>query len=355
MQRTNEHYLPRFLLKGFASGTNGDEVKTWWFRNAMEPKEINIKNIAAEKDFHTTSSGSSADDGMKPLENRFAWYVESLRQERHEGHLDDPVIPELVANLTVRTKAFRVGLTHSTAMAMREVFERLRDTHKLNKIASRLLGDPSGRILNALINNLSPEYADAFVKELSNAIALMHSPLGSALSKWHLERLERAFESDFPKVAKDSHVGALLIAPVPETLIASLAHLQWHLVVRNHGSFILGDVGPIFKIEHSTRAKAAPIGLYEYDAAFLPISDSHLLAGWERRLLSDLDFVEDVNQFSCSCSENFFISARNTAREQNYALQLGSKAELLDKEARAPLVDNILGLLGAFAPDHGER
>src|SRR5262249_32848633 len=150
------------------------------------------------------------------------------------------------------------------------------------------------------------------------------SPIGSAFSKWQLERVERAFESDFSKVAKESHVGALLTAPVPEKVIASIAHLEWTLIIRPPGSFILGDLGPTFKIENLNRAKSAPIGIYEYDAAFLTISDSHLLAGVGATSILSGNFVDEVNQFSCSCSQTFFVSAVNTSREEQYALRLDS-------------------------------
>ena len=348
MQRTNEHYLPRFLMRGFASHIRGEEVKTWWFREGIDPKETNIRNIAAEKDFHSSDSGCSADDSIKPLEDQFGWYLDSLRQQKTECRLDDAVVPELVGNLTVRTKAFREGLTRSTAIAMREVIARLRDTEQLNKIVSVRLGDPSGRLLKPLASKLadkfSPEYADTFIEQLPDMIAFMRSPLGSLLSKIQLEKVEKAFESDFPRAAKESHVHALSQAPVPETVIAALAHLHWHLVIHNPGSFILGDVGPVFKIENSIRSKSAPVGVYDYDAAFLPISDSHLIAGLEDER-SPVVGVEQVNRFSSSCSQTFFISAFNTVREQNYALQLGSSADLLDKDTMPSLVEHVLSLL----------
>src|SRR6266516_2029286 len=121
MQRTNEHYLPRFLMKGFASLISGDDVRAWWFRQGVKPQEINIKNIAAEKDFHSSLSGSSADSRIKPLEDRFGWYIDSLRRQTNQSRLNDAIVPELIANLSVRTKSFREGLTRSMAMAMREV------------------------------------------------------------------------------------------------------------------------------------------------------------------------------------------------------------------------------------------
>jgi hypothetical protein len=177
MQRTNEHYLPRFLMRGFASHIRGKKVKTWWFREGIDPKEINIRNIAAEKDFHASGSGCSADESVKPLEDQFAWYLDSLRQQKSECRLDDAVVPELVGNLTVRTKAFREGMTRSVAIVMREVIARLGDTEQLNKIVSVRLGDPSGRLVTPLASKLadkfSPEYADTFIEQFISVRVLI--------------------------------------------------------------------------------------------------------------------------------------------------------------------------------------
>jgi hypothetical protein len=285
MQHTNEHYLPRFLIRGFASVISGDEAKAWWFRKGMEPLETNIKNIAAEKDFHSSLTGSSADDSIKPLEGHFGWYVDWLRRQTNQSRLEDAIVPELVANLTVRTKTFREQMTGWSTVAIRDAISRLRDPECSNEFVSKVLFEPSYRLLNQfgdkLAAKVSPEYADQVIEHLVSNPNFLRSPVGSLFANIYLERLERSLENDFPQAAKESHVHVLSEAPVPETVIDALAHLHWYLVIRNRGTFILGDVGPVFRIEKRDEAKSAPIGVYEYDAAFLPISDSHLLAGLE--------------------------------------------------------------------------
>jgi hypothetical protein len=179
---------------------------------------------------------------------------------------------------------------------------------------------------------------------LGNTLSFMHSPVGSRLSTIALRQIEKNFQIGFPLAAKESHVAALSDAPVPEKVIAAIAHLNWRLVIANPYSFVLTDVGPVYKIRDSLRAKSAPVGTYEYAAVFLPISGSHVLAGLDSDSFSDLD-VEQLNSFSINCSESFFISGRNTLREQNYALQIGSSSELLDDEAMTTLIDQILVML----------
>jgi hypothetical protein len=333
MQRTNEHYLPRLLLKGFRSRGVGDEVKTWWFRQGKTPLEINIKNIAAEKDFHTSSTGVSADEAIRDLEDRFGPYIQFLRNETRQLSLDDAIVPELCANLSVRTKAFRDEMIRSAKFGIYQTIARLREPERLKNFAAVILGDPNCQVLNALITNLrarfSPERAEAMVAELFNNFDFLSSPLAQLLINAQLEKLEISLETDFLNVAKDSHVAALSETPAPDTVIEALAHLRWHLVIRNRGSFILGDVGPVFKIEGRSEARGAPIGTYQYDAAFLPIADSHLIAGFESTE-GNLN-ADDVNRLSASCSQHFFVSAFNTSKEQCYSEHLGATREFLDK------------------------
>jgi hypothetical protein len=162
-----------------------------------------------------------------------------------------------------------------------------------------------------------------------------------------LEKVEKGLEFDFPQAAKESHVHALSEAPVPETVIEALTHLHWYLVIGNRGTFILGDIGPVFKIQKRDEAKSAPIGVHEYDAAFLPISDSHLLAGLEEEPSHRVN-VEQINFFTSSCSQTFFISPSNTGRERNYSLQLGSTAELINNDTLDAVLDQVFGLINSL-------
>ena len=340
MQRTNEHHLPQFLMKGFASRVRGDSVNTLWFRKGSQPLECNIKNIATEKDFHSSVTGSSADDTIKPLEDQFGWYVDALRQQPKDCQLDDPVVPELIANLSVRTKAFRQEMVRTVVMAMREVIARLHDPECMNTFASKILREPSYRIFRQLAK-YSPDYADALIEQVANNPDFFRSPIVSLLAKTRLDKVERSFETEFVQAAKESHVHALSRDPVPTTIIEALAHLHWHIVARGRGTFILGEVGPVFKIENRNAAKAVPIGLFQYDAAFLPISDTHLLAGFEDRNFLNLS-EDQINRFSSSCSPNFFIAAFNRTRERDYSLQIGLNPNLLDQEMVTTIADLLL-------------
>jgi hypothetical protein len=65
MSSTNEHYIPRFLLRGFASSRKHSESYTFLFRHGLEPVETNITKVGGEFDFYTGMANRSADAVLK--------------------------------------------------------------------------------------------------------------------------------------------------------------------------------------------------------------------------------------------------------------------------------------------------
>lgn len=70
MAGTQQHVLPRFLQKGFASRVKGEQVFTYVYRKGSDkPFEANTANVGVEKYFYETESGISADDEITNLDH----------------------------------------------------------------------------------------------------------------------------------------------------------------------------------------------------------------------------------------------------------------------------------------------
>ena len=110
MPSTNEHYIPKFLLKGFASSTRRNQVYTWLFRHCLEPIETNTRNIGSEFDFYAGIANRNADTAIKPLERELAKYVGKLRRVTKEIRLTDTIVPELVVHVMLRNNCLRQAM-----------------------------------------------------------------------------------------------------------------------------------------------------------------------------------------------------------------------------------------------------
>jgi len=57
MAGKNQHYIPKFLQKAFATGNDEDYFFTWKFQRGQPATSDRIDNIGAETFFYTYRSG----------------------------------------------------------------------------------------------------------------------------------------------------------------------------------------------------------------------------------------------------------------------------------------------------------
>lgn len=69
MAGIRHHILPKFLLKGFASKVDGQEVFTWVYRKEGKVFEANTLNVSVEKHFYGKTGELNVDDEIRILRN----------------------------------------------------------------------------------------------------------------------------------------------------------------------------------------------------------------------------------------------------------------------------------------------
>lgn len=81
MSGKRQHFIPRFLQKGFASHTEDGEIYTWVFKKNREPFNTNLINVGVEKYFYTDQSNSIADDKITEAEDSYSKLIKNLRTQ----------------------------------------------------------------------------------------------------------------------------------------------------------------------------------------------------------------------------------------------------------------------------------
>jgi Protein of unknown function (DUF4238) len=66
MAGERQHFLPRFLLKGFASRQSRQQFYTWVFQKGKEAFETNILNVGLAKNFYTHGVEVDAEQISRP-------------------------------------------------------------------------------------------------------------------------------------------------------------------------------------------------------------------------------------------------------------------------------------------------
>src|SRR2546423_1901463 len=102
MSGKRQHFIPRFLQKGFASHSVGRETFVWAFRKGVSPYNPNIDNVGVEGYFYTEGADTEVDASITSAEYQLGDLIEHLRTES-AGPVSDPLIAQLIAHLEIRT------------------------------------------------------------------------------------------------------------------------------------------------------------------------------------------------------------------------------------------------------------
>lgn len=340
-----QHYLPQLLLRGFASRIK--EKKTWvyLFRQDINGKEVSIKDIGKETDFHGNPSDSGLETKMSIIESAFSPHVARWRKgEFLVGH-DEGFASEFVGHLIVRTKSVRDTFAGAGQALLDEVLGRF-DEGKLDlssppEYESEILGRISHNPLIANFIRQNPRKARRIVKaELSKA------KKNGQILKWGRYAAQGMRAGINVKEAMaQAHIDALDKNQIPPARVQILQKLRWSVVITpNPRDLILGDIGAIAR-EAGVSGFKHPLAIEFNNIEMLccPIgSGSALLAlanGIDHPFLPD-----EINMASAELSRDFFVAAESNQRLRALQTVLGKRAEILSPDEIRGLIPEKLAL-----------
>ncbi|MDP2047225.1 MAG: DUF4238 domain-containing protein, partial [Deltaproteobacteria bacterium] len=137
MAGNKQHILPRFLLKGFTSRTEGEKKFTWVYPRNSPPVEANIRKVCVEKHFYGKQGELSVDEDITKFENEYAPLLDELREYPERIEIIDPRVPILITHLITRTKHIREIFRDLSEIIVEKLSEYFSD---FNNIEAMFLG-----------------------------------------------------------------------------------------------------------------------------------------------------------------------------------------------------------------------
>ena len=336
MAGVRQHILPRFLLKGFASKMDGQEVFTWVCRKGGNVFEANIKNVAVEKHFYTGTGEINVDDEITEIERGFALLLDELRQMNHGFEVTNPGLPEFVVHLSSRTKHLRDSFIDMTGAMTSILSDYLADERNVRAwLLDYYKRHPEvvrKSIDDAILKMQLPRYQRrAFRQRLQNMIsaerlmtqldgdipqyALMFSVLGPTLLQ------------SLPAIVKDGHIQALAKSLVAEPRVEKYQQLNW-FVCKPNEPLILGDVGCLFDIVGEDKLRSLGGTNEIIRMAYLPIASNCLLVGSAADSIPELD-CKAINKSFASYSRDFFVCRHLSEETEELLAFLGKDSQIL--------------------------
>ncbi len=345
MAGIRHHILPKFLLKGFASRTEGKAVFTWVHRKGGKVFEASVVDVAVERHFYGKDEEFNLDESITEIESGFGALLDQLRREANGFELPPTTIADLVTHLSIRTKHLRESFVETSENLLGlltgylsnpdnfgawlfDYYRRHPEVIKesVDKALTKMeLTRPQRRILRRKLLNLHPEALFAET-DISQQALMFSGALAMVLDK-------------LPEIVKGSHIKAMAKSLVPEPRAEQYRNLRW-VVYKSEVPLILGDVGCLFELERnrfvSTSGKEDHL-----IRVFLPIAVDTLIVGTLASELGDVD-IERVNTISASISLDFFVSSESSQRTQALSSVIGERAEILSRDEILTLVKEVI-------------
>jgi Protein of unknown function (DUF4238) len=335
MAGIKQHYLPRLLLKGFASRTSGKEIFTWAYRKGQSVFEPNINDFSAERNFYGKQGARNVDDQITTLEGEYAEFIEILRAQEDSTAIHDDRIVQFVTHILVRTKHLRESFSQSSNILMDKISERLSDSENIKRLIFR---DP--KVAASAIDDLieaqyiPSDYRDLFLWLLTELAPTVVDEHQSEI-KPMVESLIDPLRNAIPKAVKNGHINALTNSLIPEIRVEAYRKLNWFIHVSNN-PVILGDIGVLTETGGPKRFKSLSDKDDEIKSIVLPISSSRVVIGTG----SDMPVLDfDLNEVIAACSRQFFISSRQSSEMDALHVRIGEQSEIITAEELEEIVD----------------
>ena len=347
MAGKNQHFIPQFLQKGFATAIENSrgfgksskklkkEVSVWVFDSTQKSYCTSTRNKGAERFFYGLEN-SVVDTTITRAETKYANIVNKLRQHTSSVPIkaDTAVIANLVSHLFVRTKHTRDSGEEAYGILLEMLEELFGDTAGFESFLRNAIeknSDVSQARFKQRFREATPQQQKAIKKKLEDNPNLVSETLETIIAKQVpsnplTEEFFQPLKEEKASTAKSAHIKSLTESIAPQIRTDRLSQLYWFIHVEKENSFILGDA-IVFCRTVDREYKPYMNTAKDIDCIFFPISSKHILIG----MTSDSTPVVDVdilNQASAAISREFFIASQNTQREKDYSLLVNTNSSI---------------------------
>lgn len=328
-----QHFIPRFLKKGFRSHTERGQDFTWVFRKGSTPFNPNITNIGLEKHFYTDINDSQLDEKITDAEYEYSKLIDDLRNSR-TGIVANDMIPEFIAHMEVRTKHFRINFLQMSDDLVDLMINYLSDGNTFFEYAFKSIKDSNSLMHNEFVQEFikageSKEQIEKGIEKDPEMLMILLKLLLPSSNSIH-----GFLKNIFPKerlsdIIKQSHINSLKKSIAPKVRINFYNKFDYYVKEFPQKKLILGDSPVLFKVN-----KENPYSTFTYKdteilAIFLPLCNDKLLVGMRNEVIN---IDNKLPEIIAKTSMEYFISAENS--EENIQLQqmIGENARLISHD-----------------------
>ncbi|MFJ4192521.1 hypothetical protein [Pseudomonas sp. NPDC089534] len=342
MSGISQHFIPKFLQKGFRSQGNGKIVRCWVYERGGKVRPSNISKNATERHFYAAATESELDDKITDREGTvYSPVVDELRAGRVEGvaHL----LPELLAHFEIRSRHFRSNMHSAVDHIAEHLFRELSDPTVLSTLLAKHF-KPGSPALEDELSKAGLTY-DQFQTVLTLNGQTMEQALKPVIERLAtmIPTLAAGLRQGMPDVIKKSHVRALSESISPAARLRRFQHLHYSVQPFEPENLPLGDSIVLFHVKGDCQYKPYLDKDDELVDVILPLASDQYLIG---RVDVKFPVIQsDLPEQIVRCSLESFIASANDERLRALQLQLGANAGWLTPREMQCILNDLMTTL----------
>lgn len=332
MAGNNQHFIPQFLQRGFGANP-GRATHTWVFRANQAPSLEPIKHVGAEHQFYTDVDDREVDDTITKAENRFANLTNLLRSVA-SGPVTEPMLPDFLAHLEVRTRHLRDVYLQNTDFVLNRLFDYMADADRFVALVERrMVNDPQWLrgfvIREARKRGSASRDFSGYVNGLMK-VARAAMPALLEKQKPKITLFAKSFRSVasalLPAVLKKGHIRALKRSIHPEIHARLFSPLRFRVIDTAPFDMILGDAAVLFRLDGARSFGAFTEKGARVRAAFLPLATGRLLIAEDNPAQWDLS---EIRRSIAATSAGYFIGHADSPENRALCPTIGRNSSPL--------------------------
>lgn len=334
MSGTRHHFIPQFLLRGFASHSIGDATYAWVYRKDRPPFNPNVINIGVEGNFYVHENSSDIDDKITAIEGELGRIVNGLRQTESAENMSSAELAWLFAHLEVRTRHLRQNFEQIGGALLNRSIAFISDEAAFGEFVHRTFEhDPT-----LLLASLAEEMRKLGIQEhmLPSALELVRPLLPSLLSTAMpslVARFTQAMQHVSEKkpellrlAARAGQLRALRESAAPDAKVTRYRELRYQVLKVTEGSLPLGDSVVLARIGAPRQYTSFVASDDRLLALYLPLSPSAVLCGHCPEFSPSVDGLALA---IAKCSLEYYVAHERSPQIERHQLNISELAEVL--------------------------
>jgi len=307
-----QHYVPRFIQRGFLANAGDSAERTWLHRHGAKAKLVGIGDIGVEDWFYSRKSldgQPTLDDAITEYERDLSDRVKALREAKVGSLIAPQHVAETVVHLVTRTAHLRSLMALGVSRLASELEAMFTDPVRLAELLG-LEGPVLGEVMSAAISKAAGELAPAGVPPAfsERLMTFILRELGGQFVTNAAIMLKPLMEGMFGDIAaqiRDAHNESLTRPITDNARVAALTQFNW--TIETGEDLILPDAVVLSKANGERLKPLLFTSADETELIVMPVASDRILVGYRDGAKFDL---AGFNTDAAAASQNFFISAK---------------------------------------------